>query len=519
MVDDGGLVAARVDSTGTWTGFALVEDIATLRSGIESGSWVDATIGGFASSMDVLATAMDPVGALASMGVAWLMEHVKPLSDPLDQLAGDPDQITAFAQTWDNVAHAAGQSAADLAAAVARDVSQWAGTAAHAYSAHATNLHAGLAAAQEGASGVAVAGRAAGLLVALVRELVRDLVAECVATLLVRVPEWLAEVGLTLGFGTPWVIGQVSSLVAKWVGKIARLLDGLIGSLRRLSPMLSQLQRLLGRLRGNLDDLASVGHTHAPPVARRPADPVPDLPTTPAAGGYHAATPDAPPARPSTPSSPAGSGGYAPATPAAPPHAPPEVTPPRAHEPAGSSAGSGGGRKPPKPPTGGAGGSDPSSEPPHEEGAPDRGHRAPMRTKPAHPPSADALPRGTVTPITGHAEKKRGLTRENEIARQLARQGYDIEQNPGVRVNGAEPDYRIQGQYWDCYSPSTAGVDSILNTLAKKARKQASRLVLDLTDSHLSLSDVASHIDRSSLHAVDELLVFVDGHFVQLLPK
>ena len=331
MVDDRGLVAARVDSTGTWTGFALVEDIGTLRSGIENGSWVDGAIGGFASSMDVLATVMDPVGALASMGVAWLMEHVQPLSDALDQLAGDPDQIGAFAQTWDNVARAAGESAADLAAAVARDLADWAGAARQAYSAHAAQLHAGLTAAQGGASGVAVAVRAAGLLVALVRELVRDLVAECVATLLVRVPEWLAEVGLTLGFGTPWVIGQVSSLVAKWVGKIARLLDGLIGSLRRLGPMVSQLEFLLGRLRGEFDDLAAVGSTRVPAVPRRSADAVPDVPTTPAGGGFHAASPDAPPRSPSAPSSPATAGGYALSNPEMPPgHS--LARPPKEHE-------------------------------------------------------------------------------------------------------------------------------------------------------------------------------------------
>jgi hypothetical protein len=32
------------------------------------------------------------------------MEHVKPLSEALDWLAGDPGQISAHAQTWRNVA-------------------------------------------------------------------------------------------------------------------------------------------------------------------------------------------------------------------------------------------------------------------------------------------------------------------------------------------------------------------------------------------------------------------------------
>ncbi|WLS44520.1 hypothetical protein Q3V37_24510 [Micromonospora profundi] len=98
------LVAARHDSTRWYTGLGLVEDVADTVSGIESGSWIDSTIGGVATSMDALATVLDPLGSLVSWGVGWLLEHVKPLSDALDWLAGDPDQIHAYASTWRNVA-------------------------------------------------------------------------------------------------------------------------------------------------------------------------------------------------------------------------------------------------------------------------------------------------------------------------------------------------------------------------------------------------------------------------------
>jgi hypothetical protein len=56
------------------------------------------------AGLDTLAFVPDPVGALLQSGVAWLIEHVKPLSQALDGLAGDPAQIRAYAQTWRNVA-------------------------------------------------------------------------------------------------------------------------------------------------------------------------------------------------------------------------------------------------------------------------------------------------------------------------------------------------------------------------------------------------------------------------------
>lgn len=38
-------------------------------------------------------------------GAGWLIEHVQPLQDALDMLAGDPTLVEAHAMTWDNVAN------------------------------------------------------------------------------------------------------------------------------------------------------------------------------------------------------------------------------------------------------------------------------------------------------------------------------------------------------------------------------------------------------------------------------
>jgi hypothetical protein len=45
----------------------------------------------FGTGMDLLTMAMNPVGTLISYGLNWLIEHVKPLQDALNQLAGDAD--------------------------------------------------------------------------------------------------------------------------------------------------------------------------------------------------------------------------------------------------------------------------------------------------------------------------------------------------------------------------------------------------------------------------------------------
>ena len=242
------LVAERVDSTGWYSGVGIAESIAELVHGVESGSWVEGTIGGVGTSLEALGTVVDPLGSVASWGVAWLIEHVGPLSSALEWLAGDPDQIAAYAMTWRNVAGHAEAQASGLREAVWHDVPDWAGPSADAYRDHAAAHLGALLGLGQAAGGIGTLVEGAGLLVSLVREMVRDLIADFVAVLAVRLPLWLAQEGLTFGLATPVVVAQVGALAAKWAARISRLLLALVDSLRRLLPILRRLDDLIGDL-------------------------------------------------------------------------------------------------------------------------------------------------------------------------------------------------------------------------------------------------------------------------------
>ncbi|MFI7609479.1 hypothetical protein ACIBTV_30805 [Micromonospora sp. NPDC049366] len=372
------LIAARQDTTTGYSGIGIVESLVDLRNGIESGSWIDLTIGGVGTSMEVLVTCVDPIGSVVSWGVAWLIEHVKPLSDALDWLAGDPDQITAYAQTWHNVSrHVAGQATA-LSEAVRTELATWTGPASEAYRRYSEQHLRHLTGMADSADLIGTVVEGAGLLVALVRELVRDLIADFVSILAVRLWEWLAEAGLTLGAATPWVATQVSALVAKWAAKIGGLLLALGRSIQRLRPILSKLGELLDTLRAALHGLR-----------RTPggAD-TPDLPApAPRPGGY----PD-----------PAGGG----------PQRPPWAVP---DGPRGESA-----------PAGGPAQSGPSGEP-----TPDAG--------PAHPVDEPAEPDGADTPGAGsHTEPGVPDHASEAELRLLGREVQSmVELDPGGHVNDA----------------------------------------------------------------------------------
>jgi uncharacterized protein YukE len=286
------LVAARVDDPkSAWAGVWIAEDIELIAQGVENRSWVDGTLGVVGGGLDALAFVSDPVGALLQYGIAWLIEHVKPLSEALDWLAGDPGRIAAHAQTWRNVASSLRAEAESLAGAVGVDITGWSGAASEAYRSWAARRGQSLEALAKASDAVALMSEGAGLLIGTVRIMVRDAVATVVSRLVVYAGELVASLGLA----TPLVAEQVSTLCAAWAARIARWLKELISSIRNLLCEGDNLGRLIELLKNKLgfgSDRSRGPET--PDPLKPPTDPRVEeerlhaLGADPAVGGYRA---------------------------------------------------------------------------------------------------------------------------------------------------------------------------------------------------------------------------------------
>jgi Contact-dependent growth inhibition CdiA C-terminal domain len=116
-------------------------------------------------------------------------------------------------------------------------------------------------------------------------------------------------------------------------------------------------------------------------------------------------------------------------------------------------------------------------------------------------------------------ETIRGRQRENESARILAENGYDVEQNPPKRINGKEPDYKLNGEYADCYAPLTDNARSIRYTISKKVNEgQADRIVLNLEDSQVSLEALKKQLADNPIADLKELIAIKNGKIILLHP-
>ncbi|GLY97370.1 hypothetical protein [Actinoplanes sp. NBRC 103695] len=259
-----------------WAGVWIAEDIELIAQGARDGNWVDGAIGVVSTGLDGLALISDPVGALLQYGIAWLIEHVKPLSEALDWLAGDPAAIAAHAQAWRGAAATLAAEAEALGRAVRGDVAGWTGAAGDAYRSWASGREQALRALGQASETMALLTEGAGALIGTVRLMVRDAVATVVSRLIVYAGEVLASAGLA----TPLVAEQVATLCAAWGARIAGWLRGLLASLRkllgdgeRLRRLIDFLKRLLGADPMHNDAGPGGGAGRDAPSGPRPGDP------------------------------------------------------------------------------------------------------------------------------------------------------------------------------------------------------------------------------------------------------
>ncbi|WP_315860738.1 hypothetical protein [Amycolatopsis sp. EV170708-02-1] len=234
------LVATPKDSTTAVSGVPLLESATELKASIESGDWASVAVGAIGTAMDAVSAALDPFGTILAAGVGWLMEHVGPLKEALDALAGAPDEITAHAETWQNVAGELGSISADLDAMVAAETANWAGAAGDACRARGADVAALIGACRQAAGGAASGTRIGGEVVTAVRTLVRDIIAELIGRLI----SWALQVLATLGLGMTWVLPQVTAAIAKTASKIATVVTKLVKAMSALAPLMKKAKNI-----------------------------------------------------------------------------------------------------------------------------------------------------------------------------------------------------------------------------------------------------------------------------------
>ncbi|WP_306843632.1 fibronectin type III domain-containing protein [Chryseobacterium lathyri] len=134
------------------------------------------------------------------------------------------------------------------------------------------------------------------------------------------------------------------------------------------------------------------------------------------------------------------------------------------------------------------------------------------KTIPSKLPDPNALPKGTRTVISDNLDDatRVSLIRENEAADILAKNGYDIEQNPNIPNTTKNPDYKIEGKVFDCYSPynSDKSVRNIWTEVKGKIdSKQTERVIINLKNWEGKIDDLQKQFDNYKVDDLKELMI------------
>lgn len=233
--------------------------VGDIRDLCESKSALDATLNTIAVAADVVDAAVNPIKTAVSWAVNWIISHIDPLPDMLQQFTGDPEKVEAAALTWERIGDQWTQAAAELEAAVKAGLSAQVCRTLNAYKVQIGSVIETFRSLGDACRVVATCLNILSAMVKIVYDLTREAIGDLIGSFI----QSATEIVFSLGTATPVVIGQISATVSKWVTRITtkgkQVLNGFqeaLKSFTKLNGILEKLGGVLKKLFSHVDDLA-----------------------------------------------------------------------------------------------------------------------------------------------------------------------------------------------------------------------------------------------------------------------
>lgn len=252
--------ASAIDNAPAQTaGSGLFNDVATTVKDFSDGDWANAAMDVATDGLDLLGAAMNPMDALASAGIGWLIEHISFLKEGLDKLAGNPEAVTAKAQTWQNISKSLNETADTYEQSAAKTAQSYKGEGGPAaYQKTAQGYADSLRGAAGHAQSASTAMQVAAAIVGTERGLIRDMISEFIGDLVVKGLAAAASALLTFG-------GTVAAFIADSVvegGILAEKISTRIAKIvAKLEALAKNANKSRAAIEGAANALAKVGKT------------------------------------------------------------------------------------------------------------------------------------------------------------------------------------------------------------------------------------------------------------------
>lgn len=256
--------ASAIDNAPAQTaGSGLFNDVATSVKDFSDGDWANAAMDVATDGLDLLGAAMDPLGTLASAGVGFLIEHISFLKDGLDKLAGNPEAVTAKAQTWQNISEQLTKTADTYEQSAGKAGQSYkGGDGAAAYQQTAKGYADSLRGAAGHAHNASTAMQVGAAIVGTERGLIRDMISEFVGALIVKglaalATSWCSFGASVAAFIADTVVegGILAEKISTRIAKIVEKLGEIAKSAGRSKTAIEAAAKALGKIGKTADKI------------------------------------------------------------------------------------------------------------------------------------------------------------------------------------------------------------------------------------------------------------------------
>lgn len=248
-----------------YEGAGVVESVAgfvdtlTGESEGEGVDVIDAAIGGAGMVVDLVGSAANPLAAVFSAGVGWMMEHISFIREPLDALLGNPDEINANTHQLKSAALEMKTIADEHRQDVEAMGGSWSGASNEAFRTNQAEMAAQYEALGKTMDGTAAIYALSGALVCELRAMIFDWISDLVGELIAGALIAAASAAPTFGGSIAAYCGYSGTRAAMLATRMAGRLSRLMAAMARFGGRIAQLTERMSGLMKGLEKFADYG--------------------------------------------------------------------------------------------------------------------------------------------------------------------------------------------------------------------------------------------------------------------
>ncbi|SDC33381.1 WXG100 family type VII secretion target [Actinokineospora iranica] len=220
---------------------------------------IDATLGGVGMVVDLVSSAANPLAAVFSAGVGWLMEHISFIREPLDALLGNPDEINANTDQLKTAALEMKMIAQEHREDLASVGESWEGQSSEAFRANMEQMAAEYEALGSTMDGTAAIYALSGALVCELRAMIFDWISEFIGELIAGALIAAAAAVPTCGGSVATFAGYAGVRASMLATKMARRLAKLVQAMTRMGERIGDLTKKMSGLIKALERFSDYG--------------------------------------------------------------------------------------------------------------------------------------------------------------------------------------------------------------------------------------------------------------------